>query len=241
MGHEGEQDRGQPGPVSRRGFPRCSAVAGALAGAGGASELVAARPAAAASGGDGVPRFRWEEATIAQLQAAMAEGRLSARELTAAYLAALRTSKRLMQQAIDGVMDRLDLDAIVSLTGSPSWTTGLVNGDHFLTASSTPAAVAGYPSITVPAGFSFEHLLVGISFIGRRRSEPTLIKLAHAFERGTGARHAPEFLASLGVRGFVPRRTWVRDKLRTGGARRGGRERMVPDRRPQMGRCDRTV
>jgi Amidase len=110
-----------------------------------------------------------------------------------------------MQEGIDGTLDRLDLDAIVSLTNSPPWTTDLVNGDHFLTASSTPSAVAGYPNLTVPAGFSFGELPVGINFIGRRWSEPTLIKLAHGFEQGTRVRHAPRFLPTFGVKDFIPR------------------------------------
>src|SRR6266498_2446323 len=135
-----------------------------------------------------------------------------------AYLTALETSKRLMQDAINETMDKFDLDAIVSLTGSPSWTTDLVNGDHFLTASSTPAAVAGYPNLTVPAGFSFGELPVGINFIGRQWGEPTLIKLAYGFEQGTRARHAPKLLASLGVRDFVSRETGVRGASK---ARRG--------------------
>jgi len=134
-----------------------------------------------------------------------------------AYLEALATSKRLAQEGIDGTLDRFDLDAIVSLTNSPPWTTDLVNGDHFLTASSTPAAVAGYPSITVPAGFSFGELPVGINFIGRRWGEPTLIKLAHGFEQGTRVRHAPRFLPSLGVKDFIPRDTGT-GASRTGAA-----------------------
>src|SRR6266545_2737395 len=136
-----------------------------------------------------------------------------------AYLTALETSKRLMQDAINETMDKFDLDAIVSLTGSPSWTTDLVNGDHFLTASSTPAAVAGYPNVTVPAGFAFEELPVGVNFIGTQWAEPALIKLAHGFEQGTKARHAPKFLDSLGVRDFIPRDTGVR-----GGSRAHGRQ-----------------
>jgi amidase len=134
------------------------------------------------------------------------------------YLEALRTSKRLMQEGIDNTLDRHDLDAIVSLTNSPPWTTDLVNGDHFLTASSTPAAVAGYPNVTVPAGFSFGELPVGINFIGRRWGEPTLIKLAHGFEQGTKVRHAPRFLPTLGVKDFIPRDTNARGRAAPGGA-----------------------
>ncbi len=108
-----------------------------------------------------------------------------------AYAEALATSKRLAQEGIDQTLDRFDLDAIFSLTDSPPWTTDLVNGDHFLTASSTPSAVAGYPNITVPAGFSFGELPVGVNFIGRRWSEPTLLKLAYGFEQGTTAPPRP--------------------------------------------------
>jgi amidase len=127
-----------------------------------------------------------------------------------AYTEALATSKRLATQGIDQTLARFDLDAIVSLTNSPPWTTDLVNGDHFLTASSTPAAIAGYPNITVPAGYAFGELPVGINFIGTRWSEPTLIKLAAGFERGTRARHAPRFLPTLGVKEFLPRDTNAR-------------------------------
>src|SRR5215218_957771 len=132
------------------------------------------------------------------------------------YAEALATSKRLATEGIDQTMDRHDLDAIFSLTASPPWTTDLVNGDHFLLGSSTPAAVAGYPNITVPAGFSFGELPVGVNFIGRRWSEPTLIKLASGFEHGTRARHAPRFVPSLGVKEFLPRDTNAR--TRSGGA-----------------------
>jgi amidase len=144
------------------------------------------------------------------------------------YKAALATSKQLMQDAINGVMSRFDLDAIMSLTGSPSWTTDLVNGDHFLTASSTPAAVAGFPNVTVPAGFVFDELPVGINFIGRQWDEPTLIKLAHGFEQGTKVRHAPKFLASLGVRDFVPRDTGVQ-----GGSKAQSRRQGAPTAKPR--------
>ena len=82
------------------------------------------------------------------------------------------------------------LDAIVAPTGSPAWTTDLVNGDHFTGASSTPAAVAGYPSITVPAGEAFG-LPVGISFIGAAKSEAKLIGLAYAYEQASKHRRPP--------------------------------------------------
>ncbi len=113
---------------------------------------------------------------------------------SAAYRTALTTCRsRARTLGIDAVMTRLKLDALVAPTGSPAWTIDLINGDHFLGASSTPAAVAGYPSITVPAGFVYG-LPVGMSFIGRAWSEPKLIGLAYAYEQATKHRKAPTFL-----------------------------------------------
>ena len=114
---------------------------------------------------------------------------------------AYRTAKRSCQararvQGIDAVMNRHKLDALVAPTGSPAWPIDLVNGDHFLGASSTPAAVAGYPAITVPTGFS-NGLPVGISFMGRQWSEARLIALAYAFEQATRHRTPPAFLPTL--------------------------------------------
>ena len=100
------------------------------------------------------------------------------------------------EQGIDLVVRSHRLDAIVAPTGSPAWTIDLVNGDHFVGASSTPAAVAGYPSITVPAGQAFG-LPVGISFIGPAWSEPRLIALAYAYEQATRHRRPPAFLPSV--------------------------------------------
>ena len=122
-----------------------------------------------------------------------------------AYRQAVKRSGPVMRQAIDDTLAKYDLDAIVSLTDSPAWTIDLINGDHFLTGSSTAAAVAGYPSVTTLAGYSFGVLPVDISFIGTRWSEPTLIKLAYGFEANTKLRHAPTFMDSFGVRDFVHR------------------------------------
>jgi amidase len=113
------------------------------------------------------------------------------------YLDELASNLKMSRtDGIDATMDKYKLDAIVAPTGSPAWPTDLINGDHFTGASSTPAAVAGYPNINVPAGLS-HGLPVGISFFGRAFSEPTLIKLAYAYEQSTKHRRAPQFIPTL--------------------------------------------
>ncbi|HYO92330.1 MAG TPA: amidase [Pyrinomonadaceae bacterium] len=120
---------------------------------------------------------------------AEAKGPLTSRQYRQALAKNLLLSRA---RGIDATMNKHGLDAIVAPTGGPPWTTDLINGDHFSGASSTPAAVAGYPNITVPAGYVYG-LPVGISFFGRAWSEPVLIKFAYAFEQATKHRAAPKF------------------------------------------------
>ena len=114
-----------------------------------------------------------------------------------AYLEALAATARLSrEEGLDAAFAASGADAIVAPTGAPAWLIDHVNGDHYVGGNSSPAAVSGYPSITVPMG-SVTGLPVGISFLGPAWSEGRLIDLATHFERVTRARRPPRFLPSV--------------------------------------------
>ena len=112
------------------------------------------------------------------------------------YQQARTDATSIAQHAIDDTLAKYDLDAIIAPTNSPAWLTDLVHGDAFLLGSSSPAAIAGYANITVPAGQASE-LPVGVSFMAGKWSEPELIKLTYAWEQATHLRRPPHYLRTL--------------------------------------------
>jgi amidase len=127
----------------------------------------------------------------------------------AAYRDALAACRRLARtEGLDAVMDAHRLDALVAPTSAPAFVVDPVNGDHVLGGSSSLAAVAGCPAVTVPAGAAFG-LPVGMTFFGRAWSEPVLLRLAYAFEHETLARRTPEFLPSAAASGYTGS-VWMR-------------------------------
>ncbi len=130
-----------------------------------------------------------------RMLAAQAKGPLS----EAAYIKALETNLRLTRdEGIDKTLRDHDIDAIVAPSGGPAWLTDWINGDHYGGGSSSPAAVAGYPNITVPAGYVYG-LPVGISFFTRAFQEPTLFRIAYAYEQATLVRQPPKFLPTVNL------------------------------------------
>jgi amidase len=141
-----------------------------------------------------LPYFGQEILTMAEAKGPLTDAK---------YRAAIARNHRLSRtMGIDAVMSTHKLDALVAPTGGPAWLTDLVNGDSGTGSApgpSTVAAVAGYPHITVPAGF-VHGLPVGISFLGRAWSEPTLLKIAFAYEQATRNRRPPTFAQTASVK-----------------------------------------
>jgi len=132
------------------------------------------------------------------MEKAQAKGDLSSPEYQKNLSDCARLSR---QEGIDLVMDKFHLDALIAPTDGPAWPTDFIDGDHFSAGTSTLAAVAGYPHVTVPMGFVFG-LPIGISFFGRAWSEPVLIKLAYAYEQATRMRKPPQFRPTAEIAGL---------------------------------------
>jgi amidase len=125
---------------------------------------------------------------------AQEKGPLTEEEYLQARQDCLRLSR---QEGLDAVLQEQDLDVLVAPTGGPAWLMDWINGDHYSGgASSSPPAVAGYPHITVPAGYVFG-LPVGLSFIAAAWQEPLLFRLAYAFEQATQIRLSPQYLQTV--------------------------------------------
>jgi amidase len=107
-----------------------------------------------------------------------------------------KLSRAAKADGIDKVMADHKLDAMIAPTDSPAWPTDYLLGDHSIAVSSTPAAIAGYPHITVPAGQIYG-LPFGLSFFGSPRTESKLIRYAYAFEQATNARKPPQYLPTV--------------------------------------------
>jgi len=120
---------------------------------------------------------------------------------TPEYVKAQADNRRFArEEGIDKVLKAFKLDALVAPTGGPAWLTDYINGDHYGGSFSSPAAVAGYPHVTVPAGF-VKGLPIGISFVGTAWHDAEMLGLAYAYEQASHARRAPAFAATVNPRG----------------------------------------
>lgn len=129
------------------------------------------------------------------LEMAQKKGSLDSKE----YKIALEKAKRLAgPEGIDAALIKDNLDALIAPSNGPAWLTDHVTGDHFQGGSSSPAAVAGYPNITVPAG-DILGLPIGISFFGAAFSEPRLLRIAYGFEQQTKHRVVPDFKTTIDI------------------------------------------
>jgi amidase len=136
-----------------------------------------------------MPYFRQELLELAQATTGMDSEK---------YKAAVTTTQRLARtEGIDGAMTKHNLDAFAAPSGSPAWVIDRISGDRFLGACSQPAAVAGYPHVTVPAGLAVGLLPVGLSLFGRPEREWDLLAMAYAFEQTIQGRSAPRYLPKL--------------------------------------------
>ncbi len=126
------------------------------------------------------------------LKLAHEKGTLDDKEYQEALAMMLKATR---ENGIDKLLKENKLDALMAPTGSPAWKTDLIDGDHFLGGSSSLAAIAGYPAITVPMGF-VDELPVGVSFFSKAWSEPLLIEIAFSYEQSTKHRKAPKFIVS---------------------------------------------
>ncbi len=124
---------------------------------------------------------------------AQAKGDLDSQEYKDALANNLKFSR---EQGIDKVLAENQLDALVAPTGELAWLTDFIHGDSSGNSFTTPAAVAGYPHITVPAGFA-KGLACGISFVGKAWSEPTLIAMAYAYEQASRRRRPPSYARTV--------------------------------------------